>query len=403
VSTNYLRLAAILGGLSALGPLAIDMYLPSFPTISRELSASPSAVQLTVALYFVGLSIGQAFYGPLSDRLGRKPPLYAGLILFILGSIGCAFATNVQILIALRLIQALGGCAAMVVTRAIVRDLFDPRDSMRILSLLMLVMGVAPILAPLVGGQLLVHFGWRAVFWVIASCGVAGLVAVTAFLPESLPIEQRTRHSLGEVFRIYKTLLRDRTYMSHVLSGNLMIAGMFAYIAGSPFVFIDLFHVPPERYGLFFGTNALGLIAASQINGRLAHRSTPAAVVRVVLPGATVAGLLLLATASSGQGGFAGIVVPLFFFVASLGFIVPNTTVLAMAPHGPVAGSASALYGVFQFGLGALAGGLVGLLNNGTAVPLGIVIAACGLSAFVVHQTAPDQRRQRSVRLQTDR
>jgi DHA1 family bicyclomycin/chloramphenicol resistance-like MFS transporter len=191
--------------------------------------------------------------------------------------------------------------------------------------------------------------------------------------------------------------------MSHVLSGNLMIAGMFAYIAGSPFVFIDLFHVPPERYGLFFGANALGLIAASQINGRLAHRSTPAAVVRVVLPGATVAGLLLLATASSGQGGFAGIVVPLFFFVASLGFIVPNTTVLAMTPHGPVAGSASALYGVFQFGLGALAGGLVGLLNNGTAVPLGIVIAACGLSAFVVHQTAPDQRRQRSVRLQTDR
>jgi DHA1 family bicyclomycin/chloramphenicol resistance-like MFS transporter len=388
----YLRLAILLGGLSALGPLAIDMYLPSFPAISRELSASPSAVQLTVALYFVGLAIGQAFYGPLSDRFGRRRPLLVGLLLFIMGSIGCAYAHNVAALIGLRLIQALGGCAAMVITRAVVRDLFDARDSMHILSLLMLVMGVAPILAPLVGGQLLIHFGWRAVFWVIAAGGALGFVAVQALLPDSLHDDHRTRHTPGEVVRIYGTLMRDRAYMAQVLAGGLSIAGMFAYIAGSPFVFIDLYHVPAERFGLFFGSNALGLITASQINGRLSRRTTPAAVLRVVIPVAMAASLVLLVATVTGRGGFPGIVVPLFVFVSSLGFILPNTTVLAMDHHGRVAGSASALYGVFQFGLGAVAGGLVGLLNNGTALPLGAVIALCGVTAFIAHAAAPRPR-----------
>jgi len=382
---EYYRLGILLGALTAMGPLAIDMYLPSFPTIAEELGTTTAAVQLTAAAYFFGLAFGQAFYGSISDRIGRKIPLYAGLILFILASIGCARATSVEALAVLRFVQALGGCAEMVVSRAVVRDRFDDRDAIRVLSLLLLVMGIAPILAPSIGGQLLIRFGWRAVFWGLAGYGALGLVAVVVQLPETLPPARRQQHSLGRLVRVYGMLLRDRQYMAYVLAGSLIISGMFAYIAGSPFVFIELFGVAPDRYGLFFGTNAFGLIAASQINGRLAHRMDPRRIVTLVLPVSAVAGVLLLASAATGVGGFAGILVPLFVFVSSLGFVLPNTIVLAMAPHGAVAGSASALLGTVQFFLGAVAGTLVGVLANGTAVPRAAVIAACGLLASVIY------------------
>jgi MFS transporter, DHA1 family, multidrug resistance protein len=384
---EYYLLIVILGSLSAMGPLAIDMYLPSFPAIAREFGASASAVQATVAIYFIGLAAGQVFYGPLSDRLGRKGPLLFGLVLFIGASIGCAFATSVGTLLMWRLVQALGGCAEMMVARAVVRDRFDARDAIRVLSMLLLVMGLAPILAPLVGGQLLVRFGWRSVFWALAGYATLGLVAVTLLLPESLAAERRRQDSLGEVFGVFGTLLHDRVYMAYILTGGLIISGMFAYIAASPFVFIELFHVAPERYGLFFGTNALGLITASQVNGRLAHRVNPQAIVKFVLPAAAVAGLALLFSAYTGAGGFPAILVPLFVFVASLGFILPNTTVMAMAPYGRIAGSASALLGTVQFLLGAGAAALTGALGDGTAVPLALVVAGCGCGAFLIHQT----------------
>lgn len=384
---QYYLLVVILGSLTAMGPLAIDMYLPSFPAIARDLGATPSGVQGTVAIYFIGLAIGQVFYGPISDRLGRKRPLYFGLLLFIAASIGCAFATSVRALLAWRFLQALGGCADMVVARAVVRDRFDPSDSIRVLSLLILVMGIAPILAPLIGGQLLVTFGWRSVFWALAGCATLGFLAVAFLLRESLLPERRRRDDLGEVFGVYGALLRDRAYMAYVLSGGLAISGMFAYIAASPFVFIELFHVAPERYGLFFGMNALGLITASQVNGRLARRVNPRTILRTVLPATALAGLVLLASASTGTGGFPGILVPLFVYVASLGFILPNTTVLAMAPHGRMAGSASALLGTIQFLLGATAASVAGALGSGSAVPLALVIAACAVGSFLIHQT----------------
>ena len=386
---QYYLLVVILGGLSAMGPLAIDMYLPSFPAIAREFGAPASAVQATVATYFIGLAIGQVFYGPLSDRLGRKGPLLFGLVLFIGASMGCALATSVRALIMWRAVQALGGCAAMMVARAVVRDRFDSRDAIRVLSLLLLVMGLAPLLAPLAGGQLLVTFGWRSVFWALAGCATLGLLAVSMLLDESLPPEQRRRDSLREVFRVYGTLVRDRAYMAHVLSGGLIMAGMFAYIAASPFVFIELFHVAPQRYGFFFGTNALGIITASQVNGRLAHRVNPRAILRIVLPVAAVAGLVLLISAYTGAGGFPGTLVPLFVCVASVGFVLPNTTVLAMAPHPRVAGSASALLGTVQFLLGAASAALAGALGTGTAMPLAVVVAGCACSAFLVQQSAP--------------
>jgi DHA1 family bicyclomycin/chloramphenicol resistance-like MFS transporter len=382
----YYRLALILGALTAIGPLAIDMYLPALPTIAREFGVDASVVQSSLAAYFIGIAIGQAFYGPLSDRLGRKPILYLGLALFMVSSIGCAQAESVNVLIAFRFLQALGGCAPIVIPRAIVRDHFDQAGSVRMLSVLMLVMGLAPILAPLIGGQLLVNFGWRAVFWLLTAYAAVWLTVVAVLLPESLPSAHRLRHPLGDVLAVYWRLARDRKFMGHALSGALIFAGLLAYISGSPVVFIELFDVPPERFGFFFGVNAIGIIVASQVNRWLVGRVDTPRIVKVVLWVAMTAGVVLVVDAYSGFGGFAGILVPLFFYIACHGFVLPNTTALAMAPHGRVAGSASALLGTLQFVLGAVAGTLIGAFANGTPVPMAAVIAGCGASAFLANR-----------------
>ncbi len=383
---HYYRLALILGALTAVGPLAIDMYLPALPTISREFGAAASLVQRSLAAYFIGIAIGQAFYGPLSDRFGRKPMLYLGLALFMISSIGCAVAQNINALIAFRFLQALGGCAPIVIPRAVVRDHFDQSGSVRMLSVLMLVMGLAPILAPLIGGQLLVHFGWRAVFWLLTAYAATWLAVVALFLPESLPPARRLRQPIAEVLAVYWQLARDRKFMGHALSGALIFSGLLAYISGSPFVFIELFNVPPERYGLYFGINACGIIAASQTNRWLVGRVETHRIVRIVLVVAMTAGLFLVVDAYSGFGGFAGILVPLFCYIACHGFVLPNTTALAMASHGRVAGSASALLGTFQFVGGAIAGSLIGAFANGTAVPMAAVVAGCGATAFLANR-----------------
>lgn len=368
-----------------MGPLAIDTYLPALPTIAREMQTSTATVQISLSVYFVGIALGQALYGPLSDRLGRKPALYLGLAMFIAASIGCALAEGVEALIAFRFLQALGGCAPLVIPRAVVRDYFDQQGSVRMLSLLMLVMGLAPILAPLVGGQLMARLGWRSIFWAHAIYGTIWLTAVAAELNESLPAWRRRREPVAAVIGVYGGLLRDGAFMSQVLTGGLIFSGLLAYISGSPFVFIELFHVSPQHFGLYFGVNAIGIIAASQVNGWLATRTRPEGILRIVLPVSLTASLLILFSAVTGFGGFAGILVPLFAFIATHGFVMPNTTALAMAPHGTVAGSASALLGCVQFVLGSAAGALVGVASNGTAVPLAAVLAACGVGAFTIH------------------
>jgi MFS transporter, DHA1 family, multidrug resistance protein len=383
------RLAIILGALTAMGPLAIDMYLPALPGIARELGVPIAAVQVSLASYFIGLALGQALYGPMSDRLGRKPALHVGLGIFVLASIGCAVATSVTQLVAFRFLQALGGCAPLVVPRAVVRDYFDGRDSVRMLSMLILVMGVAPILAPLIGGQLLIRFGWRSVFVLLAVYGITWSVLVAWLLPESLKPERRRHESLGVIATTYAGFLRDRAFLGWVLSGGLVFSGLLAYISGSSFVFIELFHVPPEHFGFYFGANAVGLIAASQINRYLASRWPPEAILRIVIPIAVASSATLLVDAYTGFGGFPGILVPLFCFIACHGFVAPNTTALAMSPYGASAGSASALLGTLQFVLGAAAGGLVSAFGNGTAVPFAAVIAGCGIGAFAVHRLVP--------------
>jgi DHA1 family bicyclomycin/chloramphenicol resistance-like MFS transporter len=385
---GYYRFGVILGALAALGPLAIDMYLPSFPAIGRELGAEPALVQVTVSSYFLGLTLGQLLYGPISDRLGRKRPLYFGLALFAVASLGCAVAGGIEALIAWRFVQALGGCVSMMISRAVVRDSFEDVHAARVLALLMLVMGLAPILAPIIGGWILVVAGWRTIFYVLAAYAAALLLATAVLLPETLPPERRNAHGIGRALHTYLQLLRDRGFMVNALAGGFIFAGMFAYIAGSPHVFIELFGVPPEHYGFFFGANAVGIIIASQATGRLAGRVRPERMLRRVLLVDAAAGIVLAIDGVTGIGGFAGILVPLFVFVSSIGCVAPLTTVLAMGAQGARAGSASALMGTLQFGLGAVAGALVGALNDGTPASMVLVIAACGLAAALVRNTS---------------
>jgi len=378
------RLAILLGTLTAFGPLSIDFYLPGLPAIAREFQTGTAAAQQTLAVFFVGLALGQAFYGPLSDRFGRRRPLLFGCVLYALASLGCAFAPSIQSLVALRFAQALGGCAGIVISRSIVRDLFDERESARMYSFLILVLGLAPITAPLIGGQILALSGWRTIFFVLCGFGVVCVGLVVFVLSETLPVERRTRAGFGAVLRIYGSLLADGRFMGYALAGGLASGALFAYVAGSPFVFIELNGVPPERFGLLFGTNAFGLILASQFNRRLLVRYYSGQILAAALAVTAISGLLLAVITVIGIGGFPGMLVVLFCCVASMGLVLPNATALAMAPFGQQAGSASALLGALQFAIGAAAGSLVGALDNGTALPMVAIIACCGVAAYVV-------------------
>jgi DHA1 family bicyclomycin/chloramphenicol resistance-like MFS transporter len=382
------KLALLLGSLTAFGPLSIDMYLPSFQAIARDLAASPAQVQLTLAVFFVALGIGQAFYGPVSDRYGRRRPLCFGLGLYVLASAACALARSIEALVVWRFAQAIGGCAGMVIARAVVRDRFDEREAARFFSLLMLVSGLAPILAPSVGGQILVFFSWRAIFWMLAGFGFLCFVAVAFLLPESLPPERRAQGGVGEALRVYARLLRDRAFMRYALSGALVLSGMFAYIFGSPFVFMQIYGVRPERFGWIFGSIALGLISASQLNRVLLARVAGAGILSRALVVTAAAGIVLLIMAWTGAGGLPGLLAPLLVYIASLGFVLPNVIATALASQGRSAGTAAALLGILQFGAGATVGMLLGALGAGTAVPMAALIAACGLSALVVHRLA---------------
>jgi DHA1 family bicyclomycin/chloramphenicol resistance-like MFS transporter len=376
----------ILGMLMAFAPMSIDMYLPGLPAIATEFGGQTAAAQFTLASFFIGLALGQAIHGPLADRYGRKPPLYAGLALYTAASVGCALAPDVATLTALRFMQALGGCAGVVIARAVVRDRFDAHTSARVYSLLMLVMGLAPILAPLAGGWILVVAGWRAIFMVLALFGLTCLLASWRYLPETRPADTVTRGGIGAALRVYGALLRDRPFLGYTLSGGFAQAGMFAYITGSPHVFIELYGVPAQVYGWLFGLNALGLIASSQINRRLLRRHTADAILRRANRTTVLLGLMLLAVAASGWGGLSALLIPLFGYIASLGFTAPNAMANALADQGARAGSASALIGTLQFGVATVSSALVGLLGGGSALPMAAVIAGCGLLAYGAHR-----------------
>jgi MFS transporter, DHA1 family, multidrug resistance protein len=386
LTPNRLRITLILGALTAFAPMSIDMYLPALPEIGRSLGADTASVQLTLSAFFIGLAVGQAIYGPLADRFGRKGPLYFGLVVYIAASIGCALASDIQALIGLRLVQALGGCVGIVIARAVVRDLYGHQESARMFSVLMLVMGVAPILAPLLGGYVLIWFGWRAIFWVLALFGLSCLVAAALILPETRPAHTVKPNVLSAIAG-YGRLLVDRRFIGYTLAGGLAQAGLFAYISGSPFVFIEVFGVPAQHYGWLFGLNALGLIVASQINRRLLSRHTSDELLKRANLTNALFGIALAGIALSGVGGLPLLLLPLFGYVAALGFTFPNAAAGALAPFGDRAGSASALLGSVQFAIAAIAGAAVGLLHDDTAVPMAAVICACGIAALVAHRT----------------
>jgi MFS transporter, DHA1 family, multidrug resistance protein len=375
------ELIVLLGAVTAFAPVSIDMYLPALPALGTEFGASAGHVQLSVASFFLGLAVGQGFYGPLSDRFGRTRPLYAGLLLFVLASIGCALAPSIDFLIAVRFFQALGACSGQVISRAVVRDLFESREAVQVYSLLVLVMGVSPVLAPLLGGQILQFFPWRTIFWVIATLGAAGLAGSLVRLKET----HRGELILSGVMRTYGDLLRDRAFLGYVLTGGMAMAGMFAYIVGSPYVFIEHFNVTTERFGLFFGVNALGLVLAAQLNARLVRHFSSDAIIRKVLAVQVVSGIVLLLGAWTGFLQLYGVATLLFVYVSSVGCLFPNITAMAMAAQGARAGSASALIGVIQFALAAASASLIGTTKSGAAIPVAVLIGVCSVSAAVVY------------------
>ncbi|MHC5349373.1 multidrug effflux MFS transporter [Metapseudomonas furukawaii] len=374
------RILLLLGALSAFGPMAIDFYLPSFPAMAESFATDVEHVQLTLASYFIGLALGQLLYGPLADRFGRRPPLLLGVTVFTLASVGCALAPSLEWLIGARFVQALGGCAGMVVSRAVVRDLCDPIASAKAFSQLMLVMGLAPILAPLGGGLLLDLFGWQSIFWVLTLFSALVLVGLGTWLPETLPTvgaRPPLRGALGQ----YRRLFGDGQFLAYGMTGGLAIAGMFAYIAGSPFVFIQLYGVPPEHYGWLFGANAAGFILMAQVNALLVRRHGPAYWMRRMVWFYMACAAALLGVSLARPDSLWPLMLPLFGCIASLGSILPNASACAMAGQGRHAGSASALMGSLQFGVAAGAAFLVGALHDGSAMPLALVISLCGCGA----------------------
>ncbi|MCP1441817.1 DHA1 family bicyclomycin/chloramphenicol resistance-like MFS transporter [Pseudomonas sp. GGS8] len=392
-----LRTILILGALSAFGPLAIDFYLPAFPAMALAFGTDEKHVQLTLAAYFLGLSIGQLAYGPVADRFGRRIPLLTGVGLFTAASLACTYAPSLEWLIGARFVQALGGCAGMVIARAVVSDKCDAVGSAKVFSQLMLVMGLAPILAPMLGGLLVNTSGWQSIFLALTGFSALAGVAVALGLPESLPAHV-PRQPLSGALRQYGRLLADPIFLGHALTGGVAIAGMFAYIAGSPFVFIKLYGVPAEHFGWLFGINAAGFILVAQVNARLLARRGPAFLLARTVWLYLAGGLALLAVSSLHTAHLWPLLIPLFVCIASLGCIVPNASACAMSGQGARAGSASAMLGCLQFSVAAGAAALVGVLHDGSAMPMAMVISLC---AIIVVSVAMLTRRLQNARALT--
>ena len=373
----------LLGGLTAFAPLSVDMYLPAFPALARHFAARPGEVQGTLATFLLFFALGQGVVGPLSDRYGRRPPLLLGLALFVLASLACGLAGSIGVLTVARLFQGLGACAGMVIARAVVRDLFEAREAARFFATLMLVTGLAPMLAPLLGGVLLLRYGWESIFWLLAGLGLAGLAATMAWLPETRPAGAPRHGPLGAL-RTYRDLLSDARFTSTAGISALGMGGLFAYIAGSPFVFIELLGVAEDRYGALFGLNALGMVGCAQLGARLVDRLGPARLLRGATLAMALAGTALVAAALAGTASVWWTASPLFLYVAALGIVLPNAAALALAPFRERAGTASAMMGMLQFGAGAAVAAMLGAVGAASALPMALAVAGSGVAATLL-------------------
>jgi DHA1 family bicyclomycin/chloramphenicol resistance-like MFS transporter len=383
VPVSTVSLTFILAALTAFAPLSIDMYLASFSGIAATFATDEGRVQLSLSVFFFGLSVGQLIYGPLIDRFGRKPPLIAGLMVFTAASAAIVAAPTVDSFIALRLVQALGGCAGMVVSRAVVADLFDERGSARFLSQMMLVQGLAPIVAPLMGGYILAVAPWQAIFAVLALFGVGCVVAATRGLPETLPPERRHAAGPRGIARAFGRVLADRAFMAPALSGAFAAASLFAFISGSPYVYMQLHGVSQQDYGWLFGFNAFGMILASQVN-RLLLRwfTTRAVMVGALAFNVAMAAVLMVFAAEASLPLLVGL---LWLCLASGPLIGANAMAIAMSRAGEHRGTASSVMGVTQFAVASLASAAVGLLHDGTVYPMVGIILAGGVFASLAY------------------
>ena len=381
---TYFLYILILGLLTAIGPFSIDMYLPGFDDIARSLHTSPATVALSLSSYFIGVALGQLLYGPLMDRYGRKKPLYGGLVLYIVATAVCMQARDINTLIVLRFIQAVGSCGAQVAAMAMVRDLFGAKDSAKALSLLLLVVGASPMIAPTVGAYVVVSFGWRTVFLILGIVSVIITLLTIFFLPESYPADRNFSLKPVPIIRNFIAVLSIRQFLVATLVESFAFSGLLAYVSGSPVLFMNIFHVNKRTYGWIFAFLSVAFIVLSQFNGRLLRRYTSEQIVRVAMTGQVITAIIFVAGTIAGWYGLGATIAMLFMFLAFLGFTYPNAAALALAPFDRNAGTASSLLGTLQMGIGTLASIAVSVFNNGTAVPMAAVITVTSVIAMVV-------------------
>ena len=378
------RSALVLGLLSCIGPFSIDMYLPAMPQIARGLGADVAGVQTTISAYFLAFGIAQLVYGPWADQSGRKPPLYLGVAIYLVGTAGCYLAPSIGALIAWRFVQALGAAAVMVVPRAIIRDMHTGHEATRMMAAIMLVISVSPMLAPLAGSAVIAVADWRAIFGVLAIAGVISLLMIAFLLPETLRQEDRVPVSAGRLLSGARHLLGDRVFMGLTFTGGFGMASFFVFLASASFVYTGQFGLTPTQFSLAFAANAIGFFSASQMAATLGQRFGARRVVLWATAGFAVFALLTLAVVTAGIGGLPLLIAGLFMGNACLGLVIPTTMVMALDPHGEIAGLASSLGGTLQM----LAGGAVVMLSgpffDGTAVPMVAAIAACALAALAL-------------------
>jgi DHA1 family bicyclomycin/chloramphenicol resistance-like MFS transporter len=384
MKSDFLKNAITLGLIVAVGPFAIDMYLPALPTIAADLGASTAATQMTLMVFFITFGVAQIAFGPISDMVGRKPPLYFGLAVFAIGGIGAGFSPSIEWLIFFRFVQGIGAAACMVIPRAVIRDLHTGIEATRLMSTIMLVFSVSPILAPLIGSAIIVPFGWRAVFVAVTIVAIIGFALVAFALPETLKPENRMRVGVGSILSGFASLFRDARFLGLTFIGGLGLASFFAFLATSSFVYIDHYGLTPTEYSLAFSVNAIGFIGASQLSAKLAGRYGFSRVIMAAVSGYAAIILVLFAVTAAGVDDLATLMVGLFAAFAFLGLVIPSTMVLSLEEHGPIAGMASALGGTLQFLAGAVVISVASVFFDGTSLPMVTIIAVCAAGAFVL-------------------
>ena len=377
-------LILILGLLSAIGPLSIDMYLPAFPSIAKGLNTTVASVMLSLSSFFIGISVGQLLYGPLLERYGRKTPLYFGLALYAISSFACATAMSVETLIIFRFFQALGGCVGMVASRAMVRDLFDVKDNAKVFSTLMLVIAVSPIIAPTLGGFITTYIGWRYIFVMLILVIALIIAGIYFLLPDSKGADPSYSLKPAAIVSSFASIIKHPQFALYTFSGAVASAGLYAFISGSPYVFLEVFKITEQHYGWVFAFVASGLIGSSQLNSVFLKKYKSEQIIKVALSAQSIVAIILAASSIFGFSELYSTIILIFLYLCCQGFIFPNAAALSMAPFGHNAGNASALMGFIQMSVGAFMSAMVSVLHNETTLPMTGVMAFCSISATII-------------------